>query len=49
MNINGGPAHLPGFFFAARFGLAIFFATRCCGGLFDTTETARSKHCIASV
>ncbi len=40
----------PAFVGAGRFFALVFFffATRCCGGLFPTTTTARSKRCIAS-
>jgi hypothetical protein len=36
-------------FFFAFFGAVFFFATRCCGGLFETTPAARSKRSHASV
>jgi hypothetical protein len=41
----GNPAYLSGFLFRLR-GFGFFF--RCCGGLFATTFTARSKRCHAS-
>ena len=44
-----GPAYLPGLFFGVVFfAVVVFFATRCCGGVFATAVAARSKRAHAS-